>query len=100
MPKNLDITPRPMIRAETLHTKMGMVAKEDRTPVQGKGRDQPSQQLDHSNLARNLSNATSVVVGVMDLENVPTLGDLDWRGLSGATPPPAEGKGLKPENPQ
>ena len=66
--------PRPMIRAETLHTKMGMVAKEDRTPVQGKGRDQPSWRLDHSNLDRNLSNVTSVVVGVMDLENVPLWG--------------------------
>ena len=30
----------------------------------------------------------------------PTLGGLDWRGLSGAVPPPAEEKGPKPENPQ
>ena len=93
-------TPRPMIRAETLHTKMGMVAKGDRTLVQGKGRDQPPWQLDHSNLDRNCSNATSVVVGVMDLENVPLQGGLDWRGLSGAVPPPAEEKGPKLENPQ
>ena len=30
----------------------------------------------------------------------PTPGGLDWRGLSGAVPPPAKEKGLKLENPQ
>ena len=31
----------------------------------------------------------------MDLENVPTLGGLDWRGFSRAKPPPVKEKGPK-----
>ena len=47
-----------------------MRTREHKLPTPGKVRDQPPQQLDHLNLDRSHSNATSVVVGAMDLENV------------------------------
>ena len=64
---------RPMIKARTPLTKVGM-ANWGRHPARGKARDQQPRLLDLSNLVRNHFNATNVVVGVMALENVQLWG--------------------------
>ena len=65
--------PKTNDKSKNSTNKSGM-ANWGRHPARGKARDQQPRLLDLSNLVRNHSNATNVVVGVMALENVQLWG--------------------------
>ena len=68
--------------------------------VQRNPMDQPPVQRDHSNQDKKHINATSVGVS-HSFRNCPTLGNVDWRSLSGAKiPPEAETPGQDNKAPE